>query len=106
MHNPFLAAVVVLSTSSLLWTLWGNAPALVRYYTYSWATLFPLIAAPIFLLYLTAVASGGGGDGSAIIAVTTMVPTTFALLGGTVLGIVPALMLTVFLAVIGSPSAR
>jgi hypothetical protein len=39
-YGIVLAITVLVTAFSLMWTLWGRAPSIVRYYTWSWVAVF------------------------------------------------------------------
>lgn len=94
-YGIVLAITNVVTAPSLMWTLWGRAPGIIRYYTWSWAAIFVCIAGTMALLY--GMVASSEPDPMTAFAVMALVPPTFGMLAGTVLGVVPAVIARIVL---------
>ena len=82
----------LVSGIALGWTLWGRAPALVRYYAYLWLVAFVALVVPIGLLIAFAALSHPP-DGAMFVGGMMLMPTAIALVVSCVLAFVPAVIL-------------
>ena len=85
-----LFITVVITATTLVWTLWGNAPRIVRYYTWSWSVIFVCVAGIMALLY--GMVASSEPDAMTAFSVFALVPPTFGMLAGTTLGVLPAVI--------------
>lgn len=100
---------VFLSASSLLWTLWGKSPRLVKYYTWSWPVIFALTyVTMLFFLALSTLAHPPFGGMSLRLLASSAFAFVFssaalALFIGTVAGFVPAVVIFLIATFVRTP---
>lgn len=87
-----LGIAALVSGVALGWTLWGRAPALVRYYAYLWLVAFVALVVPIGMLLAFAALSHPPG-GALFVGGMLLMPTAVALVISCVLAFVPAVVL-------------
>ena len=94
-YLAILFITVVITATTLAWTLWGNAPRIVRYYTLSWSAIFVCVAGIMALLY--GMVASSEPDAMTAFAILALVPPTFGMLAGTTIGVLPAVVMRIVL---------
>lgn len=87
-----IAVGVVLSGVTLLWTIWGKPPRLVRYYTLSWIILFIASLIPI-VFFLILAALSHPPTPLMFLGGMLLMPAPLALLLSTLIAVVPGVIL-------------
>lgn len=87
-------ASILLSATSLLWTVWGRSPAFVRYYAFSWVIIYLAVFAFVGFIVLLAAGAHPPDTFSSFFGFSAAFPSSIALIAGTGIGFVPALILS------------